>query len=381
LKKVIIIANTTWNIVNFRNGLVEAFLEQGFEVVVVTPSDGTVSQVSAMGCKYIPVQLSQSSKNPIKDLRLLIEYFRIFRTETPMAVLSFTIKPNIYGSIAARLCKVPIINNIAGLGHAFSSNNILNKLVVRLYRLALSYSEHVFFQNQDDFHQFTEQKIVGEEKCDVIPGSGVNLSKFSYAPVNRGSDDNIDDRDYTKFRFLMVARLLWDKGVLEFVGAARQIKNKYPDVIFTLAGFAEETNSRTVPEELISEWHNEGVINFVGRLEDVRPLLRESHCVVLPSYYREGIPRILIEAAATGRPVITTDSIGCRNAVIDGVTGILCAPRDEESLRQAMEITLSLSLGQLSIMGRNAREMVEQKFDEAIIVNMYQECLKKIQEK
>src|SRR5256885_13590986 len=307
--------------------------------------------------------------SPFADFGVLVNFARHLRRIRPAAFLGFTAKPNIYGSLAAGLCGVPVINNISGLGAVFSHRNWLSRLVATLYRLALKRSSTVFFQNRDDLDLFERMGLVRRDSAGVLPGSGVDLVHFAPREAKRAGEP---------FTFLVAARLLWDKGVGEFVEAARRVKSARPEVRFQILGMIEPPSSAAVGLDRLRAWEAEGVIAYLGAAEDVRPAYAGADCVVLPSYYREGVPRVLLEASAMATPVITTDTPGCREAVDDGVTGLLCAPRAVEPLLDAMEGMIALPMDERAAMGAAGRAKMEREFREEIVHRAYLEALGKL---
>jgi glycosyltransferase involved in cell wall biosynthesis len=370
---IVISVNTTWNIINFRAGLVKSLVQNGFDVVVVSPPDKYVPQLEVLGCRYFPLEMNTKGTTPIHDLILLYKYFALLKKLRPSAFLGFTIKPNIYGSVAARWLGIPAVNNIAGLGTVFVKQNWLTLVVKAMYRFSLRHSYKVFFQNTDDLELFEKEKIVNPSIVDLLPGSGVDIDYFSEARVPRGKISG-------KFSFILIARLLWEKGVQEFISAARMIKEKHHDIEFNLLGFLDDPRSGGVPLLEIDSWVSEGVINYLGSSDDVRCHLATTDCVVLPSYYREGVPRSLIEAAAMGKPIITTDSVGCREVVEDGVTGFLCEPRNSIDLYEKMLKMIELSKAKRQEMGSLSRIKAENEFDEKIIIGKYLAVIQSILE-
>jgi glycosyltransferase involved in cell wall biosynthesis len=280
--------------------------------------------------------------------------------------LGYTAKPNVYGSLAAQALGIPVINNVSGLGTAFIRQGLLTRIVSGLYRLAFRRSARVFFQNPEDQDLFVSAGIVPPEKTALLPGSGIDLARFApVAPRERG------ERPFT---FLLVARLLWDKGVGEYAEAARLVRARHPAARFQLLGFLDVANRTAVPRADVERWVAEGIIDYLGHAEDVRPLLAAADCVVLPSY-REGLPRTLLEAAAMGKPLIATDVPGCRHIADHGVNGYLCAVRDAGSLAEAMINMLGLPEAERRAMGKSARAKAEAEFDERLVVDRYLEAI------
>jgi glycosyltransferase involved in cell wall biosynthesis len=360
--KVVICANTTWNLVNFRSSLIKALLAQGHEVIAVAPIDDYAHRLTALGCRYVPMPMDNKGTHPVHDAALAWRFLRLFWREKPDVFLSYTIKPNIYGSLAAHLAGVSVINNIAGLGSAFLKNNWLTALVKKLYKFALTRSIKVFFQNRDDEALFIESQLVNRNKTAVLPGSGVDLNHFYFSTIDKPLSQ--------PFRFLLIARMLRDKGVAEFAEAAKIIRQERPDVEFCLLGFLDSQNPTAISTVQMQAWVTEGHIQYLGSADDVRPEIEHADCIVLPSY-REGTPRTLLEAAAMGRPIITTDAVGCRDVVDDGVNGLLCEVRSASDLSLKMRQMLNLSPQQRNEMGLQGRKKIEHAYDENIVIQTY----------
>jgi glycosyltransferase involved in cell wall biosynthesis len=313
--------------------------------------DDNARDLEREGVRFLPLPMSPDGTSPLQDAALLARYCSLLRKLAPAAFLGFTPKPNVYGSLAARLCGVPSVNNLTGLGTAFIHGSTLERLVSSLYRLSLRNSEAVFFHNPDDRDLFVSRRLVRPDRASVIPGSGVDLELFRPAPF----PDNGQGPT-----FLFVGRLLREKGAGEFAEAARAVKRAYPEARFRmLGGFAD--GSRAVPRGVVDEWQSDGSIEHLGTCSDVRPHIAAADCVVLPSY-REGLPRVLIEAAAMARPAIASDVPGCRHVVVDGVTGFLCASRSSEAVAEAMIRMIRKSSTERESMGRRARAHAEEHF-------------------
>lgn len=374
-RKVVIAINTAWNLYNFRAGLIHALVEAGYEVVAVAPYDDYAPRLAALGCRYVPLPMDNKGTSPLRDLMLLWRFWRLLRSERPAAFLGYTVKPNVYGSIAAHLLGIQVINNIAGLGTAFVRGGWLAWVVKALYRRALSRSRCVFFQNDEDRAQFLREGLVRTEQTALLPGSGVDLQRFVPAPAR--SADAGTDQTIAPLCFLLIARLFWDKGVGEFVEAARRVRKLVPHARFQLLGFLEVQNPAAIDRAAVDAWVAEGVVEYLGATDDVRPFIAAADCVVLPSYYMEGTPRSLLEAAAMARPIITTDWVGCRNVVNDGVNGLLCRVRDADDLADKMLAMIRLSPAQRGAMGAAGRARVEREFDEKIVISAYLRELKR----
>ena len=376
--RIAVIANSSWYLVNFRLSLMQALTAAGHEVVAVGPPDSYVGRLAAAGIRHRTVPLAAASVNPIRELGTVLALYRVIRDEGIDVVLSYTPKGNIYSAIAAAVNGSLTVPNVSGLGLVFIRRSPLTWLVKQLYRLTFWRAVRVFFQNHDDLALFVRLGLVRAEKAQRLPGSGVDLVRF--APAERGTASASAERalqagaaeasSRRNFAFLLVARLLWDKGVGEYVEAARKVRLKYPAVEFRLLGFLDVQNPSAIPKAKVEAWVAEGVVDYLGSTDDVLPYLREADCVVLPSY-REGVPRTLLEAAAMARPLITTDAPGCRDAVDDGVTGLLCRPQDADDLADKMLRMIEMDRDELLAMGRRGREKMVREFDERIVISHY----------
>ena len=324
--KIIISINTSWNIYNFRSGLVTFLKKEGHEVIAVAPKDDYSQKLeSELGCKFYPIDMDNKGSNPVKDIFLTFSYLKLFKKIKPDVILQYTIKPNIYGSIAARLLSIPTINNVSGLGTIFiNPNNITSKVALMLYRFAFKFPKRVFFQNNDDLELFIDFNLVKKEISDVLPGSGVDLEKFKYSKKEKKE----------KFIFLMISRILYDKGIVEFIDAAREIKSKYKNVEFQILGMHDESKG-SIPKVKFKKWQEEGIVNYLGVTDDVVSKIITADCVVLPSY-REGTPKTLLESLAVGRPIVTTNAPGCKETVINGENGYLCEIKNSKSLESQL---------------------------------------------
>ena len=363
-RPVILSGNSSWNIVNFRVGLIRALEAAGLEPVVVAPIDQPAEdRMAALGVRRFVVTVDRSGLNPLRDLGLLGRYARILGEVRPAAYLGFTAKPNIYGSFAARLCGVPAIPNISGLGTAFIRGGPLAWVLSALYRVALAGAPVVFFQNAEDRALFVSRKLVRVDRARVLPGSGIDLDRFAPEPLPPGP-----------VRFMLVGRLLGDKGVREFVEAARILQAEGADARFTLLGPLDPSNRTGISRGELDDWIGNGNIDYLGETDDVRPAIAASHAIVLPSY-REGLPRTLLEGAAMERVLVASDVPGCRDVVDDGINGFLCADRDPVSLAEAMRKVLRLSADERAALGAAGRRRVQAKFNERLVIQAYLDAL------
>jgi glycosyltransferase involved in cell wall biosynthesis len=362
-QSIVLSINTAWNFVNFRTGLIRRLIEEGFDVVALAPTDAHIDRLRDMGVRFVDIDIDRKGLSPSRDLRLLRHYYRVLEEIAPAAYLGWTIKPNIWGSMAAARLGIPTINNISGLGTAFMKPGPLQWIVKQLYQLALRRSATVFFQNAVDRQLFVDLKIVRMAQTALLPGSGIDLNAFAPAqPAPRDADAPIT--------FLMIARLLGDKGVREFVEAARQLGAAGLPARFVILGALDHDNRSAVDASELAGWLAEGVIEHVPHQNDVRPAIAAADCVVLPSY-REGMPRSLLEAAAMAKPLVASDVPGCALIAREGENGLLCRVKDAGSLADAMKRMAMLSPEQRAVMGAAGRRIAECEFDERIVVDLY----------
>ena len=366
MPRLLISVNAGWNLVNFRAGLIRALVADGHEVIAAVVDDGTRDAVAALGARFVPLAMANGGMSPFADLRLLWRYLRLFRRERPDVFLGWTIKPNVYGTLAARMSGIPSIANISGLGTAFIRQSWLTAVATRLYRLGLKRASTVFFQNEDDRDLFVASRAVRREQVVMLPGSGIDPEWSQYAS-DLPQDDGI-------FRFLLIARLIADKGVHEYIAAARRLRLTNPRIRCQILGFTNVENRTAISRETLHGWIEEGIVEHLGATDDVRPAIEQADCVVLPSY-REGTSRVLLEASAMRRPVIATDVPGCRNVVADGETGFLCAPRDANSLFEAMQRMVAASPQERKAMGLAGSRYVGERFSEAAVIAKYVEAI------
>lgn len=368
--KVVLALNAAWNIANFRGGLIRGLQADGWEVVAMAPRDSHVPRVEALGCRFVEMPMHGSGTNPWQDLLLYRRFKAALAAERPAAYLGFTIKPNVYGSLAAQRLGIPVINNIAGLGTAFIRTNWLTAVARQLYRRALRRSHTVLFQNEDDRRYFIDSGLVDSARTARVPGSGVDLEAF--APVSLPIR-----APGAPLRLLFIGRLLRDKGLFELAQAARLLKTQGVNVEIVLLGYLEAANRTAITRAQVDAWQAEGILRYLGSTDDVRPHIADADAVVLPSY-REGVPRTLLEAAAMGRPLIASDAVGCRDAVDDRVNGFLARPHDAADLAAQIARFAALGDSERSSMGQASRAKVEVEFDERLVVDTYRQLLRDI---
>ena len=354
MAKILLVSHYARSLINFRGEMIKAFAELGHEVTSLGPEKGFSGELKKLGANYREIPLDRTGLNPLKDMVTFFALVRIMRKLKPDIVFSYAIKPVIYGSLAALVAGVPwVYSMITGLGFVFvekERKNFLQRFVRFLYRLSLKNNAAVFFQNPDDLELFRRAGLLGKDtKAVLINGSGVDLERFYYVRP-----------EIKPLSFLLMARLIWDKGIGEYVEAARRLKKRYPEVSFKLLG-PLDSNPSAIKERDIKRWGEEGIIEYLGATDDVRPYLAGCSVYVLPSF-REGTPRSVLEAMAMGRPIITSDAPGCRETVIHGVNGFLVPVKDSASLAEAMEKFI-LNPKLVFAMGEKSRQMAEEKYD------------------
>ena len=365
--KIVFTSNTSWSLWNFRLRLMKTLSKRNWKVYAVAPNDRFSKRLADM-FDYIPLKhLARKKINPFSDFRLFLEYLRIYRKITPDLVLNFTIKPNIYSSLACSVLKVETISVVTGLGYVFFREGILSRIVKNLFKLSLKKNAKVVFLNQDDQNFFVENGMIREKNQALcIPGEGVDTKRFSPEVCNQ-----IKKEEDSKAIILMVSRMLWDKGVGEFVAASKVVKKKFGQLAgFWLLGPIDGGNPSAIDKKRIEEWVNKGYIKYFKETEDIRPFVCKADVVVLPSY-REGISQTLLEAIAMGKPVITTNAPGCREVVNEGENGFLVEVKSAESLANSIIRFLELDKNKRKMMGMASRKIAFERFDEKNIVAQY----------
>lgn len=362
--RVAIVLNTSWNIYNFRMNLIRSLLAAGHEIHTIAPVDDFTPHLVNVGCFHHPLKMDSRGANPIKDLALIFELFALYKMVKPDVILHYTIKPNVYGSLAASFLKIPVINNVCGLGTVFLKNDMLSAMAIFLYRISFRFPKKVFFQNPDDLKLFLDRKLVPSNTVDLLPGSGIDLEKFKPMPFQRNQ----------KFTFLLISRLITDKGVIEYIEAARKLKSDGLDAKFQILGALDPDHKRGISKAIINTWINAGTIEYLGTTEDVRHFIRQADCVVLPSY-REGTPRTLLEAASLAKPIIATNVPGCTQVVENNVNGLLCKLKDSNDLAAKMFTMAHLNSETLEKFGHNGRKKMEAEYNESIVINKYLSAL------
>ena len=366
MKKIVIVINSSWAAYNFRFNLALKLKEENYNVTFLAPYDSKYSELIKEEFDFINLSINASGINPIEDFNTMFNLRRILKRLNADILLNFSIKPNIYGSIVARLLNIYSINNISGLGTLFIKKTFLTKVAKLLYKISLCCSTKTFFQNRDDLTLFIDNNLINIDKSDLLPGSGVDLTKFIPEKNNIKKD---------KLIFLMVSRLIKDKGVLEFIDAAKIIKKKYDNVEFQILGETGVLNKTAISKNELNKWIKDDLINYLGNTDNVKTFLTNADCIVLPSY-REGTPRSLLEAAAMEKPIITTNVPGCKEVVANNINGYLCEVKNPKDLALKIEKMITLTHEERIVMGKEGRKKMLKQFDENIVINKYLDVIK-----
>lgn len=361
--KILILTNNFGGLHSFRKEVVQALVEGGRQVVISAPIDEKKTYFEEMGCRIIDTQFNRKGMNPLKDLALLLQYWKLIKWVKPDVVLSYTIKPNLYGGLACQLCGVPQIANVTGLGVAVEYPGMMQKLTIFLYKICMRKTRLTFFQNTDNM-EFCQEHGMVKGPVRLIPGSGVNLQYHSKVDYPAETEP---------IRFLFMGRIRREKGIEEFLAAAERITRKYKNVEFHVVGGCEGNY-----EGRLHDLQNKGIVTYHGRQMDVRPFIAMTACTLHPSFYPEGMSNVLLESCSTGRPIMTTMRAGCREIVEDGVNGYVVKQHDAEDLIEKVEKFLSLPYEERKAMGDAARKKAEREFDRNIVVKAYLDEIKSI---
>jgi len=346
---------------------VKALINQGHEVHTIAPIDDYTHHLTEVGCIHHNIYMDSRGANLVKDVALILELGSIYFKIKPDVVLHYTIKPNVYGTLAAALLRIPVINNVCGLGTVFLKEGIISFIAKLLYKISFRFPKKVFFQNPEDLRLFVDKKLVAADKVEILPGSGIDVSQFTPTPF----------RQNKVFTFLLVSRLILDKGIMEYVEAVRILRAQGVNARFQLLGAKDPQHKRGIELEIIDGWINEGLVEYLGKTDNVQPFVNNADCVVLPSY-REGSPRSLMEAACLCKPIVATDVAGCRQVVEHGVNGLLCELKNPQDLAAKMKIMMDLPVSDRQIMGLNGRHKMETEFSDAIVLNKYVNAINRI---
>lgn len=358
-KCLFVIANSSSGLYDFRGMLLQQLLKE-YRVTVSVPAELKTEQLKALGCRVIDTKVDRRGLNPVKDLKLLLQYRKLLRTEKPDLVITYTIKPNIYGGLACKLSRISYAANITGLGTTFQKQGLLRRFVKMLYKMALKKAKVVFFENAANRQLFIDEKIITEKSAVLLNGAGVDLEHYDARPYPQDGP----------VRFLFVGRVMREKGAEELFSAMERLRREGVDCALDIIGYCEEDYDDT-----IQRYEQQGWLRYHGYQVDVRPFIEKAHCFVLPSYH-EGMANTNLECAAMGRPVITSNIPGCREAVVDGKSGLLCEAKNAESLYAAMSRFLKLSVQEREAMGLAGRRHMETVFDKKRVVAQTVKCLK-----
>lgn len=361
-KRIVVIENGLISTYTMRDGLMKKLLSEGYEVTVMTHTNHNKAKVEETGIKVIDV--GSGNVNPFKIALYIYRLFINLRSIKPDICLTFSVRPAIWGNLTCRLLSIPVITNITGTGPLFESQNIAYKIIRWIYPFALKKTKKVFFQNEDDKKLFISNRFVTEEKTDRIPGSGVDYLKFN--------PDLFPSQSNRTFTFLFIGRLIIDKGILEYITAAKKLKPRYPKTKFKIIGpfWQQNLKLNQVSRSIIDNMVESGIIEYLGEKTDVREDIAAADCITLPSY-REGTSNVLLESASMKKPIVTTNVPGCREIVDDGINGFLCKPRDADDLADNMEKMLLLDESRREAMGTAGRRKVIKEFDKKIVLNKY----------
>ncbi len=361
-KIVMILANDTTYTYNLREALIKELVKRKYDVYVVAEILNFKEELENIGCRVIDIKIGRHSTNPFSDFQLLKKYKSLLKGIKPDLVLSYNIKPNIYGGIACAKYKIKFMPNITGLGTALEYPGIMQKITIALSRVGLRKADTVFFQNSDNKQFFLEKKILSKNtKIVLLPGSGVDLVKHKILSYPHGKVVN----------FLFVARIMKDKGIDIYLETAKAIKKKYPNTEFHICGYCDDDNYK----KILREFEKEKLIIYHGEQKDMIPFFEMTNCVIHPSYYPEGMSNVLLEAAAHARPIICTNRSGCRETVDDGITGFIVPVKNKDAIIEAVEKIINMSNKKRELMGLNGRKKIEREFDRNIVVEKYMENL------
>lgn len=365
-KKIAVIENGLFSTYTMREALMLHLINEGCEVYILTHTNRFVSQVEKMGLKV--VNIGSGNLNPYKVSKYIYNLRQALKKIKPDVCLTFSIRPAIWGNLITRQLKIPTITNITGIGPLFISNSLVYRTARTMYKKALSKTKKIFFQNYDDMNLFLENRFVKKSVAERIPGSGVDYVKFKPL-TSKQKDPDI-------FSFLFIGRLIKDKGIFEYISAARYIRKKFPHAVFNVIGpfWTQNLKKNTITQSQLQNWIDEGVIDYHGEKKDVRKFIAEADCIVLPSY-REGTSNTLLEAASMGKPVIATNTTGCKEIVTDTVTGFLCNVKDEHDLAAKMEQMILLSVDERNEMGKKARIKIIKEYDKQIVIDAYSKAI------
>lgn len=366
MKKILLVNNTLGGIISFRKNLIEELESNGYKVAVIADSEG---KEKPKNMRFIDLRLNRRGVNPFEDMKLILNYLKLYRQEKPDIILHYTIKPNIYGTLAAQVLRIPCINTVNGCGSAFLKTNFVGKIVRKLYRLSFKFPRKVLFQNPDDMQEFLQRDIVSKKQSKRVYGSGVDIGRFY--PMEREKN-----REYTVFLF--IGRLIKEKGIEIFCKVAEEFQKRENKVKFQILGEINLSEKDSISQEYLFKLVNRGTVEYLGVSTDVREEIRNCDCLLFPSYYREGVPRSLLEGGAMGKALLTTNSPGCKETVENGFNGYLIEPKDLRDTVRKVEDYLRLSKEEKEKMGKNSRKKIIREFDEKEVFKTYMSSIEKI---
>ncbi|WP_246943858.1 glycosyltransferase family 4 protein [Bacillus pinisoli] len=353
--KILFLANYGMGLYNFRKELLEELIQQGNEVYISLPNDEYVPKLKSLGCHFVETKLDRRGTNPLKDSKLLLQYIRLNKQIKPNLVLTYTIKPNVYGGVACRVTHTPYITNITGLGTSLENKSIIQRITMFLYKIGLKKASCLFFQNDTNLTFFMNNQIT-KNKTRLVPGSGVNIYHHSFTKY---------PEDEKNIRFLFIGRMMKAKGIDELLQAASMIRQKYPHTHFDLVGGCEEDY-----HQRLTDLHHSGVITYHGQQQDIQPFIKQSHATILPSHH-EGTANVLLESASAGRPVLASRVPGCKETFDEGISGLGFEVKNVDSLVDTIEKFINMPHVQKRTMGIAGREKMEQQYDRKIVINAY----------
>lgn len=361
-KKVLLAANDSTYVYNLRKEILKELIKKGYEVIVVAYLERYVKEIESLGCKFLEINFSRNGTNPFSDINLIKEIYKLLKNEKPDFVLSYNIKPNIYFGFCCSKLNIKVAANITGLG-TIQNSGFVPKLARKMYKFGIKNNDVVFFQNKQNLNFFRDKEIIGDKtETILIPGSGINLNEYISKPYTNNN----------KIVFLSIFRILRDKGINELLESITNIKRKYPDTLFYIAGSYDDINYK----QKMDNMENKNMLKYLGFRDDIKQLLSKSNCIIHPSYH-EGLSNVLLQAGATGRPVIASNVPGCKETFIDGVSGYSVKARDSDDLTEKIEKFINLPHEDKAKMGLANRKHVEENFDRKIVVEKYLQCIEK----
>lgn len=365
-KKILMMSNTSWSVFNFRKNLINKLIAEGYSITVLAPEDEFSKELISLGVRFVNIKINNKGINPFEDAVLIIKIYNKFREIKPDIILNYTIKPVIYGGFAARVCNLKCISVITGLGYAFINYGLLTKIIEMMYKISHKKVKRVIFLNNDDKRLFITKGLIRDSAAYLIRGEGVDTSEFK--PKLIKPDDE-------RIKFLFIGRVMLDKGVAEYVEAAKYLCAKYKNVGFNILGFLDVKNKSAISREQIEKWERLGYIRYLGSTSDVKNFIEHNDVIVLPSY-REGLSRSLMEASSMGKPVIASNITGCRELIEHGVTGLLCEPKNIKSLIDQMLIMINATSEHRQSMGTSGRRKMEAEFSDSVINSQFSKLIK-----